>query len=140
MFFIGGKMLKEFGPRIKAVTQRSKRSSGTKSGGGEGWISTMTDNSHSEMSLALNPLQFKKKPYSSRNSILNLNLFWEDEILLYLLQVVKSSQAFCKAPFQSAGSAESGSACPKACIWRSIPLSFFTDGREAINMEVLSHW
>ena len=108
---------------ISAVSQRSNRSSWIMPGGGKALILIMTERSHSQTSLALKALQFKKKPYPSRCNILYLNFFWELEILRVFLHVVKSSKALCRWDPQAAWSLSAGSSSPKTCMRISIPLS-----------------
>ena len=110
-------------PGFMAISHRSVRSSGTMPTGGFDWMSHSLKSSHSAITRALYPFAFKQKPYSSRTSIRNLNLFWLHETRWCLRHRVKSSKALFKAVFQAAGSLEETSSAPKICICSSIPLS-----------------
>lgn len=110
-------------PGFIAISHRSARSSGTMPTTGFDWMSHNLKSSHSAITRALYPFAFKQKPYSSRTSIRNLNLFWLHETRWRLRHRVKSSKALFKAVFQAAGSLEETSTAPKICICSSIPLS-----------------
>lgn len=108
--------------RVRAVSHKSNRSSRITPAGWAALISTSFESNHSQTSLPLNALQFRKNPYSSLNSVRYLNRFCEHEILCCLRHRQKSSYALLSTTFHAAGSVVPTSIAPKICICSNMPL------------------